>query len=67
MKEGVKTSEFWLPVGVAVISVMNAVLGLGMSDATIAAVAGTVVAYIASRGYLKASKPRNGPPKKDFL
>lgn len=53
MKEGIKTSEFWLVVTGAVITIANDGLGLGLDRETIMAFAAMIAGYAVSRGVAK--------------
>lgn len=56
MKEGIKTSEFWLVVVGAVITVANDGLGLGLERETIMSFAAMIASYVGGRSYLKGKQ-----------
>lgn len=53
IKDGFKTSEFWLVVIGALVTVANDGLGLGLERDTIMAFAAMVAGYAVSRGVAK--------------
>lgn len=53
VKNGFKTSEFWLVVAGAVITIANDGLGLGLDRETIMAFAAMIAGYAVSRGVAK--------------
>lgn len=55
-KKGYKTTEFWFALGAALVAVANSALGWDLDSESMIALAGTVVAYVASRSYLKANR-----------
>jgi hypothetical protein len=57
MKKGIKTTEFWLVVIGAVVTVANDGLGLGLERDTIMAFAAMVASYVGGRSYIKAKHP----------
>jgi hypothetical protein len=57
MKKGIKTTEFWLVVIGAAVTVANDGLGLGLERDTIMAFAAMVASYVGGRSYIKAKHP----------
>lgn len=55
-KKGYKTTEFWFALGASLVAVLNAAFGWDIDSESLIALAGTVVAYVASRSYLKANR-----------
>jgi hypothetical protein len=55
-KKGYKTTEFWFALAAALIALFNSAFGWDLDAESLLALAGTVVAYIASRSYLKANR-----------
>lgn len=53
MKHGIKTSEFWLVVIGAMVTVGNDAMGLGLERDTIMAFAAMVGTYATGRGIAK--------------
>lgn len=58
MKKGINTSEFWLVVVGAAITVANDGLGLGLDRETIMAFAAMIASYAGGRSYVKAKQPQ---------
>lgn len=56
VKKGVKTSEFWLVVVGAAITIANDGLGFGLDRETIMSFAVMVAGYATSRGIAKLNK-----------
>lgn len=56
MKEGIKTSEFWMVVIGALITIANDGLGLGLDRETIMNFAIMVAGYAGGRGLAKIGK-----------
>lgn len=54
MKQGIKTSEFWMAVVGAGLLIANKGLGLGIDEATVTNFAHLVIAYILARTGVKA-------------
>lgn len=55
-KKGYKTTEFWFALAAALVAVLNAAFGWDIDSESLLALAGTVVAYVASRSYLKGRR-----------
>lgn len=53
MKHGIKTSEFWLVVIGALVTIGNDAMGLGLERETIMAFAAMVGTYATGRGIAK--------------
>ena len=54
MKEGIKTSEFWMSIVGAGLLIANKGLNLGIDEGTVTAFAGLVVSYVLGRSAVKA-------------
>ena len=55
MKTGWKTSEFWASLVAALLPVLNHAFGWNLPVETLVGVAGSVAAYVLSRGVAKAA------------
>lgn len=55
-KKGYRTTEFWFTLGAALVAVLNSAFGWDIDSESLIALAGTVVAYVASRSYLKTRR-----------
>lgn len=53
MKNGVKTSEFWVTVSTVLCILLKDKLGLDLDPTAVASLAGAVGAYVLSRGQAK--------------
>ena len=53
VKQGLKTSEFWLALASAILAVFNEQFNLDIPVETVLAFAGVVVTYIGSRTLVK--------------
>jgi len=67
-KAGIKTSEFWVGVLtaplIAIIAALLSAIGITIGDATIATLVAPALAYITSRGWVKASSLKATGTKK---
>lgn len=54
MTRGIKSTEFWLGLGTIILTFFNKELGLDLPVEAIISVSGLVIAYIASRTYIKS-------------
>ncbi len=64
MKEGWKTTEFWIGMFGVILVFLNDQLGLGFETDTIIGAATMVVGYIASRTVLKNGAKTNNEKEK---
>lgn len=55
MKNGIKTSEFWMSIVGAGLLIANKGLNLGIDEGTVTAFAAMIVSYVLSRSAVKAS------------
>lgn len=55
-KKGYKTSEFWLTIIGALVVLINATTGLDLDGESIIGIIGAIIAYVASRSYLKGHR-----------
>ena len=53
MKKGYKTSEFWMVLFSATLTVANSALDLGLSTESVATLAGVAGSYAVGRGLAK--------------
>lgn len=56
MQKGINTSEFWLVVIGAAITIANDGLGLGLDRETIMTFAAMIASYAGGRSYVKAKQ-----------
>lgn len=54
MKQGVKSSEFWMSLFAAAVMVANEGLGLGIPAESVMSLAGVAVSYVIGRSAVKA-------------
>jgi hypothetical protein len=52
-KTGIKTSEFWMALITALVSIGNEHLGLGLSPEVVYVVGGIAISYILGRSFVK--------------
>ena len=57
IKAGWKTSEFWASVAAALLPLLNTAFGWALPVEALVGVAGTVAAYVISRGLAKKDAP----------
>lgn len=60
IKDGVKTSEFWMGILGALIPVLNSGLGLHLPTEAIMSIAGIAIAYIFGRSIVKKGAGESG-------
>jgi len=61
MKKGYGTSEFWVVIIMAVLTVANNLFGLGISEDTLQQLAMAIAAYIAGRSAVKIFEAKRPP------
>ena len=67
MKRGINTTEFWIPVVLTIVTILNQLIGKPLDDAMLlkiaTLIAGIIVAYIASRATVKVAEIVKGAKK----